>query len=321
MKGFQRVVGCLLAVGFLMQMPTPAIAAETPAVIEMPYASSLTAKDGSIRVVLQDSRKVHVTIQKMTQEGSDAYYDVVLDPTQSSADTTEYVFYLDCCEYNLSTASYVSTYQLTISDESTPEAVYTESDIAIFDPHFSETVDTTCYRYAVTMLEGTTGGVIATVPKESISGGVRTVENQVTLRYVPQTTGVTESTTTTATTTTTLTKATTSTTSEITTTTTTVPITTTSVSTTTTPIATTTSALTTTTEPAFKPGDVDGNGIIEVTDAVLVLTYYAKSAAGIPVTIDFRLADVNEDGTIDVADAVGILTYYAKQAAGLTPTF
>lgn len=274
MKGFQRVVGCLLAVGFLGMMPTPAIAAETSAVIEMPYASSLTAKDGSIRVVLQDSRKVHVTIQKMTQEGSDAYYDVVLDPTQSSAATTEYVFYLDCCEYNLSTASYVSTYQLTIADESTPEAVYTETDIAIFDPHFSDTVNTTCYRYAVTMLEGTTGGVVATVPKENISNGVRTVENQVTLRYVPQTTAIT-----------------------------------------------TTSTTTTTTAPAFKLGDVDGNGMIEVTDAVLVLTYYAKSAAGIAVTIDSRSADVNQDGIVDVVDAVGILTYYARQAAGLPPTF
>lgn len=299
MKGFQRAVGCLLTVGFLGLMPTPAIAADTPAVIEMPYASSLTAKDGSIRVVLQDSRKVHVTIQKMTQEGSDAYYDVVLDPTQSRAATTEYVFYLDCCEYNLSTASYVSTYQLTIADESTPEAVYTESDIAIFDPHFSDTVDTTCYRYAVTMLEGTTGGVIATVPKESISGGVRTVENQVTLRYVPQTTGVTGSTTTT-TTTTMLTTATTFTT------------TTTSI---------TTTSTTTTTAPAFKLGDVDGNGAIEVADAVLVLTYYAKSAAGIAVTMDARVADVNQDKVVDVADAVGILTYYAKQAAGLPPTF
>lgn len=274
MKGFQRVVGCLLAVGFLGMMPTPAIAAETSAVIEMPYASSLTAKDGSIRVVLQDSRKVHVTIQKMTQEGSDAYYDVVLDPTQSSAATTEYVFYLDCCEYNLSTASYVSTYQLTIADESTPEAVYTETDISIFDPHFSDTVNTTCYRYAVTMLEGTTGGVIATVPKENISNGVRTVENQVTLRYIPQTTAIT-----------------------------------------------TTSTTTTTTAPVFKLGDVDGNGMIEVTDAVLVLTYYAKSAAGIAVTIDPRLADVNQDGIVDVVDAVGILTYYARQAAGLPPTF
>ena len=296
MKGFQRAVGCLLAVGFLGQMPTPVIAAETPTVIEMPYASSLTAKDGSIRVVLQDSRKVHVTIQKMTQEGSDAYYDVVLAPTQSSAATTEYVFYLDCCEYNFSTASYVSTYQLTIADESTPEAVYTETDIAIFDPHFSDTVNTTCYRYAVTMLEGTTGGVIATVPKENISNGVRTVENQVTLRYVPQTTAITTTSTTTTTT----------------------PFTTTS-TTTTTPFTTT--STTTTTAPAFKLGDVDGNGMIEVTDAVLVLTYYAKSAAGIAVTIDSRLADVNQDGIVDVVDAVGILTYYARQAAGLPPTF
>lgn len=279
MKGFQRVVGCLLAVGFLGMMPTPVIAAETPAVIEMPYASSLTAKDGSIRVVLQDSRKVHVTIQKMTQEGSDAYYDVVLDPTQSSAATTEYAFYLDCCEYNLSTASYVSTYQLTIADESTPEAVYTEKEIAIFDPHFSEAVDTTCYRYAVTMLEGTTGGVVATVPKENISNGVRTVENQVTLRYIPQTTAITTTTT------------------------------------------TSTTSTTTTTVPVFKLGDVDGNGMIEVTDAVLVLTYYAKSAAGIAVTIDSRSADVNQDGIVDVVDAVGILTYYARQAAGLPPTF
>ena len=302
MKGFQQAVGCLLAVGFLGQMPTPVIAAETPAVIEMPYASSLTAKDASIRVVLQESRQGHVAIQKMTQEGSDAYYDVVLDPTQSGAATTEYVFYLDCCEYNLSTASYVSTYQLTIADESTPEAVYTETDIAIFDPHFSDTVNTTCYRYAVTMLKGTTGGVVATVPKESISNGVRTVENQVTLRYVPQTTGVTGSTTTT-------TMLTTSTTSKTTATTTTMPI------------ATTSALTTTTTEPAFKLGDVNGNGMIEVADAVLVLTYYAKSAAGIAVTIDSRLADVNGDSIVDVADAVGILTYYAKQAAGLPPTF
>ena len=159
------------------------------------------------------------------------------------------------------------------------------------------------------MLEGTTGGVIATVPKESISNEVRTVENQVTLRYVPQTTGVTGSTTTTATATTT-TMLTTSTTSK------------TTATTTTTPIATTTSALTTTTTaPAFKLGDVDGNGMIEVADAVSVLTHYAKSAAGIPSTIDSRSADVNQDGKIDVADAVEILTCYARQAAGLKPSF
>ena len=30
---------------------------------------------------------------------------------------------------------------------------------------------------------------------------------------------------------------------------------------------------------------------------------------------------VCKDGVIDVADAVGILTYYAKQASGQTPSF
>ena len=49
MKGFQRAVGCLLAVGFLGQMPTPVIAAETPTVIEMPYSEDDT---GGFRYLL-----------------------------------------------------------------------------------------------------------------------------------------------------------------------------------------------------------------------------------------------------------------------------
>mgnify|MGYP006919193255 CR=1 FL=1 len=135
------------------------------------------------------------------------------------------------------------------------------------------------------MLEGTTGGVVATVPKENISNGVRTVENQVTLRYVPQTTAIT----------------------------------TTSTTTTTTPFTTT--STTTTTVPAFKLGDVDGNGMIEVTDAVLVLTYYAKSAAGFLVMRGPRRSALFPYATLYRSDAVGILTYYARQAAGLPPTF
>ena len=74
-------------------------------------------------------------------------------------------------------------------------------------------------------------------------------------------------------------------------------------------------------KPSLCDLEVELNGMIEVTDAVLVLTYYAKSAAGIAVTIDSKSADVNQDGIVDVVDAVGILTYYARQAAGLPPTF
>lgn len=72
------------------------------------------------------------------------------------------------------------------------------------------------------------------------------------------------------------------------------------------------------------PGDIDGDGKVAVSDAVAVLTEYARVAAGNEAQFSEAQkskADVNKDGVIDVADAVGILTYYAKQAAGQTPSF
>ena len=71
--------------------------------------------------------------------------------------------------------------------------------------------------------------------------------------------------------------------------------------------------------------DLDGDGTVDVQDAVELLTYYARKAANLPASFShlddqeaaLQLADVNQDGTVDAADAVGILTYYTKQAAGL----
>lgn len=71
-------------------------------------------------------------------------------------------------------------------------------------------------------------------------------------------------------------------------------------------------------------GDVDGDGNVAVSDAVAVLTEYARVAAGNEAQFNpaqKKSADVNGDGMIDVSDAVGILVYYAKQAAGQTPSF
>lgn len=71
-------------------------------------------------------------------------------------------------------------------------------------------------------------------------------------------------------------------------------------------------------------GDVDGDGKVTVSDAVAVLTEYARVAAGNEEQFSDAQkskANVNNDTKIDVADAVGILTYYAKQAAGQTPSF
>ena len=70
--------------------------------------------------------------------------------------------------------------------------------------------------------------------------------------------------------------------------------------------------------------DLDGDGTVGVSDAVELLTYYARKAANLPAsfsrfddqTAALKLADVNKDGNIDTADAVEILTYYARKAAG-----
>lgn len=70
--------------------------------------------------------------------------------------------------------------------------------------------------------------------------------------------------------------------------------------------------------------DLDGDGTVDVSDAVELLTYYARKAANLSASFShfddqeaaLQLADVNQDGTVDTADAVEILTYYAGKAAG-----
>ena len=87
-------------------------------------------------------------------------------------------------------------------------------------------------------------------------------------------------------------------------------------------------------------GDADLNGLEDVPDAVSILTYYAKIAAGqqgivfnedpMLNKLAYFLADVdteskageNTDGKLmEVNDAVYVLTYYAKKAAGQGPTW
>ena len=52
------------------------------------------------------------------------------------------------------------------------------------------------------------------------------------------------------------------------------------------------------------------------------MTAYAKSCANQPGNLDDWqkiAADYNQDGKIEVGDAVQVLTYYAKLAAGQQP--
>lgn len=69
-------------------------------------------------------------------------------------------------------------------------------------------------------------------------------------------------------------------------------------------------------------GDVDGNGVTDISDAAAVLSIYARVAAGISIDdiseIEKAASDVNGDGKIDLSDATEILIIYAEKAAGLT---
>ena len=64
----------------------------------------------------------------------------------------------------------------------------------------------------------------------------------------------------------------------------------------------------------YVKGDVDGDGVIDLADAVLVINYYV----GKPVaTFNNNAADVDGDGVIDLADAVKIINYYVGKIPSL----
>lgn len=89
-----------------------------------------------------------------------------------------------------------------------------------------------------------------------------------------------------------------------------------------------------------KKGDTNLDGKVDVDDAVLILQYYAKKAAGLEPTLleqatneeeilSYFLSDIDtcsqnqgtDGGELSVEDAVQILTYYAQAAAGNHPVW
>ena len=72
-------------------------------------------------------------------------------------------------------------------------------------------------------------------------------------------------------------------------------------------------------------GDVNGDGQVNLDDALLLMTYVADSADGVAVVsdivdgvvvfaVDLSLGDVNGDGQVDVDDALLLMTYVANPA-------
>lgn len=75
----------------------------------------------------------------------------------------------------------------------------------------------------------------------------------------------------------------------------------------------------------FSIGDVNFDENVSIYDAAIVLSVYAKNAAGVPVegVSDemLKASDIDSDGKIAIIDAAYILTYYAQTAAGMQPVW
>jgi|GEM_PF-4201574 len=69
--------------------------------------------------------------------------------------------------------------------------------------------------------------------------------------------------------------------------------------------------------PSSITGDINNNGVVDATDASLVLEAYANIQCGTPFYINFKTADVNCDGVIDCADAAAVMSIYSNTSVGL----
>ncbi|WP_455529034.1 dockerin type I domain-containing protein [Ruminococcus sp.] len=65
-------------------------------------------------------------------------------------------------------------------------------------------------------------------------------------------------------------------------------------------------------------GDLNGDGILDASDASILLMRYAQYSIGAatPTEEDLALSDVNKDGMIDAIDASWLLAYYAAVSTG-----
>lgn len=62
-----------------------------------------------------------------------------------------------------------------------------------------------------------------------------------------------------------------------------------------------------------KYGDVNGDGIIDISDAMLICQIYLGNVA--PTDTQKKAAEVNGDGIIDISDAMMVCQYYLGNIA------
>jgi endoglucanase len=62
-------------------------------------------------------------------------------------------------------------------------------------------------------------------------------------------------------------------------------------------------------------GDLNGDGVIDGADVILMLRYFTRP----DVAINLAAADVNGDGTVDIADLILLLRYFSQPGIVLGP--
>ncbi|WP_456108129.1 dockerin type I repeat-containing protein [Ruminococcus sp.] len=160
---------------------------------------------GRIVVEVQDY-PVHVTVQKLTPEGTPTYYDMNLSPAED-ADITAYVLLVDYCECPQNPAEfphtytspsltciYNSVYHVSVSEPDTDGAVFEDDSVLIADPHMEASVSgNSTYTYAVSFPEQMTEPVSASEPTAEVTAeGNLQVSRDISLLYRPFVTGDTD---------------------------------------------------------------------------------------------------------------------------------
>ena len=67
-------------------------------------------------------------------------------------------------------------------------------------------------------------------------------------------------------------------------------------------------------------GDVDGNGQVDIFDALYVLLYSEDSSITLPNNSDISRGDVNGDGQVDLADAMLLIRYSSNPSDPALPS-
>ena len=224
------------------------------------------------------------------------------------------------------------TTSTTTTTETTSTTTTTETTSTTTTTETTSTTTTT--ETTSTTPETTTTETTSTTPETTTTETTSTTTTTETTSTTTSTTTTTETTSTTPETTTT---ETTSTTPETTTTeaTSTTPETTTTETTSTTPETTTTEATSTTPETTettptettpddFDRADINGDGVVNATDATLILRYATALNSGFheeQMSEDIRQVgekgDLNYDGNISATDASGLLRYITSFTVGL----